>query len=53
MLQMTDVIREKYSEVMPNLLVVLQSCLIIPMNTAKREHGFSTPIESKLNSGLV
>ena len=54
MLEMTDVIAEKYSDEMPNLLLVLQSCLVIPMSTAKCERGFSTQnrIKTKLRTRL-
>ena len=54
MLEMTDVISEKYSEEMPHLLLVIQSCLVIPMSTAKCERGFSTQnrIKTKLRTWL-
>ena len=53
-LEMTDVIGEKYAEEMPNLLKILQSCVTIPMNTAKCERGFSTQnrIKTKLRTRL-
>ena len=54
MLKMTDIISEKYSEEMPHLLLVIQSCLVIPMSTAKCERRFSTRnrIKTKLRTQL-
>ena len=53
-LKMTMILKDKYSEELPNMLLLLQACVVIPMTSAKCERGFSTQnrIKTKLRTRL-
>ncbi|MEW8546312.1 MAG: hypothetical protein AB2693_22575 [Candidatus Thiodiazotropha sp.] len=54
MLEMTSILAHKYSDELPNILLLLQCCTVIPMTTDQCERGFSTQnrIKNKLRSRL-
>lgn len=51
---MVQTVGAKYQDTMPNLLVVLKSCLLVPMTSVQCERGFSTQnrIKSKFRTRL-
>ena len=53
-LEMTTILKDKYSDELSNMLLLLQACVVIPMTSAKCERGFSTQnrIKTKLRTRL-
>ena len=51
---MVQTVGAKYQDTMPNLLVVLKCCLLVPMTSVQCERGFSTQnrIKSKFRTRL-